>query len=429
MITRRTKMQLIVFAIITMVGVSFVGARYARLDRIFYDDTYTVVAHLAESGGTFAAGEVTYRGVGVGSVEKLELVEGGVDAYLSIEKDYDDIPADSLAVVGNRSAVGEQYVELQPQSDEKPYLTEDSEIAMGDTRTPVATETLLESVSTTVGSVNRKALRTTVLELGTAFAGTGPDLQRIIDSGSSFLETADANFDTTQRLLRDGNTVLRTQVDSESAIRSFSNDLELVSDTLVDADGDLRQIIDTGSGTALQLRGLIEDNRVELGQLLNRLVTTGEVVVKNLDGIEQLLILYPYVVEGGLTVVARSPDTGLMDAHFGLIITDQPVCNRGYEGTEKRSPDERADLPMNTDARCTESAAESNARGAQNIPRAPADYEEQVVASYDPATEQVDWDVDAAALEAGQPGSVAPRSLGKDSWKWLYLQPLASGRE
>ena len=34
MITRRTKVQLLVFALITLVGVSFVGARYARLDRL-----------------------------------------------------------------------------------------------------------------------------------------------------------------------------------------------------------------------------------------------------------------------------------------------------------------------------------------------------------------------------------------------------------
>lgn len=429
MITRRTKLQLLVFALITLLGVSFVGARYAQLDRLFYDDSYTVVAHLAESGGAFSGAEVTYRGVGIGTVEKMELVEGGVDAHLSIEKTYDDIPIETLAVVGNRSAVGEQYVELQPKTDDGPFLAEDSEIATEETSTPLPTEELLGNIATTVGSVDRPALRTTVLELGTAFAGTGPDLQRIIDSSGSFLETADANFETTQRLLRDSNVVLRTQVDSESDIRTFSSELELVSEAFVAADGDLRQIIDTGSGTALQLRGLIEDNRVELGQLLNRLVTTGEVVVQHLDGIQQLLVLYPYVVEGGLTVVSRTPETGLMDAHFGMIITDNPTCERGYDPGEQRSPEQRRDLPMDMDARCTEPAAVSNARGAQNVPRAPAGYEEDVVASFDPRTGQVDWDVDPAELEADQPGSVAPRSLGEDSWKWLYLQPLASGRK
>ena len=97
MIERRTKVQLLIFVIITLVGVSFVGARYARLDRVFHDDTYTVVAHFAESGGIFAGGEVTYRGVKVGQVESMELTDRGVDVNLGIEEDFDDIPADAIA--------------------------------------------------------------------------------------------------------------------------------------------------------------------------------------------------------------------------------------------------------------------------------------------------------------------------------------------
>ena len=71
MITRRTKVQLVIFVVITLLGVSFVGARYAHLDRAFYDDNYTVTAHFADSGGIFAGGEVTYRGVSVGTGDKL----------------------------------------------------------------------------------------------------------------------------------------------------------------------------------------------------------------------------------------------------------------------------------------------------------------------------------------------------------------------
>ena len=120
MITRRTKVQLLIFVLITLIGVSYVGARYARLDRLVLDDAYTVVAHFPESGGIFAGGEVTYRGVRVGQVEQMELTDEGVDVHLEIENEFDSIPADTLAVVGNRSAVGEQYVELQPQADTEP---------------------------------------------------------------------------------------------------------------------------------------------------------------------------------------------------------------------------------------------------------------------------------------------------------------------
>ena len=35
-------------------------------------------------------------------------------------------------------------------------------------------------------------------------------------------------------------------------------------------------------------------------------------------GLRQVLVLYPYVIEGGFSVVSKSPETGLYDAHFGL---------------------------------------------------------------------------------------------------------------
>ncbi len=370
MITRRTRIQLVVFVLITLVGVSFVGARYARLDRLLVDSSYTVVAHFEDSGGIFAGGEVSYRGVRVGQVEKLELTDAGVDVYLDIDDAYDDIPADALALVGNRSAVGEQYVELQPQSDDKPFLKDQSQIAMADTRTPIPTQKLLGDISTTVESVDQQALQTTVSELGTAFAGTGEDLERIIDSGTSFIDAANANFDTTKALIRDGNVVLRGQIASASAIRTFAKQLELFTGTLAGSDKDLRKVIDNGSATANELRRFLDDNKVDLAELINELVTTGEVVVRHLPGIEQLLVVYPYVVEGGFTVVARSPDTGLYDAHFGMILTSNPeVCHAGYESTDRRPPQEGENRPMNVGAHCAEPATQSNARGAQNAPR------------------------------------------------------------
>ena len=120
--------------------------------------------------------------------------------------------------------MGEQYVELQPQSDDGPYLHDGSEIDEEDTQIPIATETLLANLSTTVelgrqGGAQDHGRRVR----RKAFAGTGEDLQRIIDSGNSFIDTANANFDVTTALIRDSNTVLHGQIDSESAIRNFAS--------------------------------------------------------------------------------------------------------------------------------------------------------------------------------------------------------------
>ena len=417
MITRRTKLQLLVFAVITLLGVSFAGAKYARLDRLFLDDHYTVVAHFVSSGGIYTGGEVSYRGVKIGQVGDMRLTRGGVDVYLDIDNKYDTIPADTLAVVGNRSAVGEQYVELQPQTDAKPYLRDSSEIAPTDTRTPLPTEQLLADASDTVSSVDTGDLSTTVKELGQAFGGAGDDLQQILDTSTSFVKTANDNFDVTAALIRDGNTVLNGQVASESAIVSFAKNLSLFSGTLAGSDKDLRRLLVNGAAGAQELQTFLAENQVDLTELLSESVTTGDIVLKHLPGLRQVLVIYPYVVEGGFTVLDKNK-AGHYDAHFGLVLTPAKLCKKGYEGTVKRPPQDGSNKAMNTAARCAEPITESNPRGAQNLNRAApgAAGHAPVVAAYDEETGSLTWG-DPRSTPAG---SVASQSAGKDAWQWIY---------
>ena len=98
-----------VFVLITLIGVSYVGARYARLDRLFFDIGYSVDAHFADSGGIFTGAEVTYRGVRVGQVSAMQLTGEGVDVVLAIDKGNDTIPRETHGPgrqqVGRRRAV------------------------------------------------------------------------------------------------------------------------------------------------------------------------------------------------------------------------------------------------------------------------------------------------------------------------------------
>jgi phospholipid/cholesterol/gamma-HCH transport system substrate-binding protein len=423
MITKRTKVQLLIFVAITLMGVSFVGARYAQLDRLFIDQSYRVNAHFADSGGIFAGAEVTYRGVTIGRIGEMELTEDGVDVMLDVDKEHDDIPADSKALVGNRSAVGEQYVELQPQSNGKPYLKDGSEIDQSDTAIPIETSKLLVDIQSLVNSVGKPELRTVVDEFGAAFHDGGDDLTRLIDSSTSFIDVANDNFELTQQLIRDSNTVLGTQLDKASAIQSFAKDLALFSDTLAASDQDLRRVITSGSATANQVRAFLEKNDVNLTKLLNNLVTTGEIQVQRLAETEMLLILYPYVVAGAFVVNDVTPGNNVYDAHFGLILEQSPpACKGGYNARERDPEDERGNAPMDVDAQCTEAPTQSNPRGVQNAQRvAPGDAKQ--FGSYDRSTGEVTYAGEAPATDVTYTGG-ADAALGKESWKWLLLQPL-----
>ena len=421
MITSRTKKQLMVFVVITLLGVSFVGARYAKLGRLFYDSAYTVSAHFEQSGGIFTAAEVTYRGVGIGRVSKMKLTEDGVDVLLAIENKYDKIPTDSLALVGNKSAVGEQYVELQPQRDGGPYLKNGSEIETPQTAVPVSTTEILTNLDNMVQSVPQADLRTVVAESGAAFKDAGPSLSQIIDTSNSFIETAEANFELTKSLIRDGRVVLQTQSDKGSAIKSFAKDLALFSGTVADNDRYLRSLIDNGSATANELRTFLEQNQVDLGGLINNLLTTSEVTVKHLKGIRQVLVVYPYVVAGGFTVAKKNPQ-GQYDAQFGLILEEETkVCEKGYGATDRRKPSDTGNRPMKTNVGCSDPTTTYRAGEKAPSNRTGTAYRSPV-ATYDSMSGEVVWsDQDPSANIAYDGG--AAKVFGKDSWKWMLLQP------
>ena len=408
-------------------GVSFVGARYAQIDRLFFDDSYTVTASFAESGGIFTGAEVTYRGKPVGRVGTLHLEKGGVLVDLDIDNSV-RVPSDVKAVVANRSAIGEQYVDLQPRTNSAPYLKDRSRIDRKDTELPITTTELLVNLDQLVNSVDRDDLRVTVKELGDALRGKGGDLQKIIDSSGVLINEADANINQTLTLIKDGNTVLGTQVASGDYIKQWAKNVALLSDTLASSDTDLRAVIDNGSAASRQVTGLITENRADIAVLLGNLLTMGQITAVRLDGIEQLLIVYPAVVMGGYVVPARDPATGHYDAHFGLVVgSDPPACREGYGGTDKRVPQDTGDIPANDNAGCTADPGTGvNVRGAQNHPRPRSSVPLSRVglpASYDPATREVDPGDGVPEIMIGSTGG-QQRLLGKDSWKWLMLGPV-----
>lgn len=364
MLTRRVRVQIAAFLAVALVGVSYAGARYAGLDRLFGPRGYVVTAQLAASGGIFQNAQVTYRGVAVGRVGELRLTDDGVEVPLDIEPSAPKIPADVHAVVANRSVVGEQYVDLRPQSGGGPYLKEGSKIRQPNTTTPLPVEDLLKHLNSFVESVPKDSLRTVVDELGTAFGGNGGNLQRILDTTGEFTDEAQAHLPQTTKLLADSATVLDTQNDQAPAIESFSENLRLVADQLKRSDGDIESVLRRAPGAAKQVSGVLEDNRQQLGELLRNSATTAGQLENHKAGIEQLFVTYPAVSAGGFTV---APGDG--SAHFGLVLNVFDPMPCVYEGTNRRAGNETAPVPLNSDAHCTKPPDSSTGvRGARNAP-------------------------------------------------------------
>ena len=403
MITRAVKIQLAAFLVLALVGVGYTGFRYAGFGDIVGTTTYPVTMQLADSGGIFTGADVTYRGFSVGRVGELTLTADGVDVELRIERGAPAIPADVDAAVRNLSAIGEQYVDLQPASDGGEMLADGSVIPVSRTRIPVPVEELVVSVDDLARSVPLDSLQTVVSELGTAFDGTAAPLQKILDTTDAFTEDAVEALPQTLALIRDGRTVLTTQNDVAGSFQNFSADLALLAEQLKESDPDLRRLIRTGPEVSAEITGLLRESGNGLSMLVADLLTVARVAEPRQDGLRQLLVTY-----AGFSSVAYSvlPDDGT--AHLGLAVNlfDPYACAQGYEGTERRPGNETTDTEPNADAYCAEPPGSPiNVRGAQNVPRAETPQP--------PADAQIgpNGPVPAGTAPAGSPvGSTPPLS-------------------
>ncbi|NKV09663.1 MCE family protein, partial [Rhodococcus hoagii] len=268
MVSRLARGQIAAFLILAVVSIVFVGGKYARLDNLLGFGQYSVFVDLPTSGGIFSNAEVTYRGVPVGRVGDLQLTADGVRVELRLDDGGPQVPASAAAVVANRSAIGEQYVDLQPTGSDGPYLAEGSVIDRKDTTVPTPVEDLVASVDAFARSVPADRLHTVATELGKAFDGQGDNLQAVVDSLNAFTREASDALPQTLDLIGDGRTVLDSQAGQASSIRSFSADLDALAAQLRSSDPDVRKLIGTGTATSDQVGALVRGSGADLTEAL-----------------------------------------------------------------------------------------------------------------------------------------------------------------
>jgi phospholipid/cholesterol/gamma-HCH transport system substrate-binding protein len=353
--------RLALFAVVGAIAVSYAGARYARVTEHVLPTTYRVTVDLAEAGGIFPGAEVTYRGVPVGRVGAVDPTSDGIAATLRIEDRW-RVPADARAEVHNRSAVGEQYLDLVPADAGGPYLRDGDEITRSRTTTPLPEQELLASLDRFVGSVDTDDLGTVVTELGTAFEDNGDDLGRWVDGSSRFVTAARAHLPETVALLRHSAVFLRTQSRQSSAIASFSRDLAAITGTVRSKDAELRRIIGDGTPFARELTALVRGIDEPATHLFANVAALAAITGRRSGSVEEALAAFPSSIS---TVPVGARDRW---AQFTLQLTSTPdSCQQGYIPPSRwRSTQETWYLPPDLTVGCTDPRL--NRRGSAHAP-------------------------------------------------------------
>lgn len=368
-LTRFVRIQLTIFAVLTVIGLAIMAGVYVQVPAMFGIGRYGVTVRLAATGGLYQTANVAYRGTNIGKVQEVRLTTDGVEAKLSIDSDQ-KIPVDVTAWVRSVSAIGEQYVDLVPVADPKGgNLSDGAVIPQERTKLPQDVGSLLDQSDRLLSTITNTRLRQVIDEAFRAFNGAGPDLQRFIDSTSLLLQEANNSAEPTKKLLDQIGPLLDTQIQSDSAIRSWTQDLATVTDQLREHDPSLRKVLRDGPSALQTVSAQFESLRPTLPLLLNNLVGLGQVGVTYHAGLEQILVVFPPLIAALKTIIRGPAKYGAM-VDFQMVVNDPPACTTGFlPPNERRSPADTSPIDTPDGLYCKiPQDSQTAVRGIRNTP-------------------------------------------------------------
>lgn len=369
MLTRFVRIQLAVFTVASIVGISVMVVNYIQAPTLLGIGRIDVSMELPHAGGLYRFANVTYRGVQIGKVTAIDVNRQGAVATLSLSNSP-AVPAELTARVRSVSAVGEQYVDLQPKSSAGPYLHDGSVIPASETVIPQPVGPMMDQLSALIASVPKDKLGGLLDESFQAFNGSGYDLQSLADSTSRIAADANSIADRTTQLVDDAAPVVEAQAASADVLRSWSRSLAAVSRQLVADDPQIRAVLATGPSAAQEVSRLLNQVKPTLPLLLANMTSLGRVAVTYRPGLEQLLVLLPPAAAFYQSSAPGQNATGIPLGDFRVSISDPPACTVGFlPPSSWRSPTETStvDTPDGLYCKLPQDSPVA-VRGARNYP-------------------------------------------------------------
>ncbi|MHA7652783.1 MCE family protein [Mycobacterium sp. ML4] len=369
MLTRFIRIQLVIFAIVGVIGLFVMVVYYVQAPTLLGIGKMTVTLELRETGNLYRFSNVTYRGVQIGKVTGVELTARGAKATLRLDTSP-KIPADLDAEVRSISAVGEQYVDLRPRTDSPPYLHDGSVIAVKDTKVPQPIGPVLDQTSALLNSIPQGRLTQLLDESFKAFNGASYDFGSLFDSSAQISGDLNGVADRARSLTEDTGPLLDSQAQTGNSIRRWAHSLAGFTGQLATNDPQVRTLLENGPEALNEASRLLDQIKPTLPVLLANLTTIGQIGVTYHASLEQVLVLLPPFTAAIQSFLGTKSPTGLATGAFNLVISDPPACTVGFlPPSQWRSPSDTSTIDTPDGLYCKlPQDSPIGVRGARNYP-------------------------------------------------------------
>lgn len=306
----RIYINLAVFGVVFAVMILWALQNVVSLDSI--EDPYDLVVMADAASGVGTNAEVAYLGVHYGRVDSVELVDGGVQLNLKIDRER-EIPEGSTPRIFRKSPIGEPYIDFQPPEDYDPataeYFEDGDEVPIR-ASVPLEFSELLRTASELIGNIEPDSARVVIDELAAALEGRGEDLNRLTLATDQLAATFADRTDVLDRLAENNTRLTAVLADHRGALGATITDLSLLAESLRSASGDTAVLLDRGTALLAATADLIEDARPSIDCLLDDLVPFMDIssTPERLAGLETLLQDGPAAFGLFATTIDEEPD-------------------------------------------------------------------------------------------------------------------------
>lgn len=324
---RHVLLQVVLFAVISVVAIGY-SFRYIAGDTDVARG-FEVVANVDDARGMGPGVRVTYRGVDVGEIRSVALdgPGGGVQLRLRLVEGT-RIPVDADARVVTSTALGDHRLDVRPDDDAGPYLTDGDELHVPEGEQPPTLESLIASIDTSLRAIDPESLESFGDSVATALEGNGPRLGGILSDTARLSAVLAERAPTFRGLVDDGLVTVRALAARDTPISGAVTVTRDVTGQLARREDTLVHLLDSSPQAMLRAQRLLDANREDAAGLLGNTLQVTPVFRDRGPAWEAGLTHG----ERGLRALAGTVRDGRAD--FQLVATQGPVCVYPYEARD-----------------------------------------------------------------------------------------------
>jgi phospholipid/cholesterol/gamma-HCH transport system substrate-binding protein len=254
-------------------------------------ETYS--AAFSEAGGLKPGDEVRIAGVRVGAVKGVDLEDDHVRVTFKVKGDP-EMGTTTGASIRVKTILGAKYLALSPEGPGR--LRPGSEIPLGRTVSAYDVVQAFSDLTTTTEKVDTRRLAKALDTVSTTFQDSPAEVRASIRGLSRISRTVASRDEALRRLLEHANGVTGVLAEHTKDFSALVKDGDELFKEISKRRAAIHTLLKSSALLGIELSGLVEDNRKEIGPALRNLNTFVRMLERNQASLDRSVrLLAPYI--------------------------------------------------------------------------------------------------------------------------------------